>query len=35
MNFFSKKTVIFNISDLFVYKMKIPKKGQIPLMNTL
>ena len=31
-NFFSKKTMIFIFSDLFfVYKMKIPKKWQIPL----
>ena len=27
----SKKTAIFIISDLFVYKMKIPNKWQIPL----
>ena len=32
MIFFSKKRVIFIISDLFiVYKMKILKKWQIPL----
>ena len=30
-DFFLKKTVIFIISDIFVYKMKIPKKWQIPL----
>ena len=32
MNFFSKETMIFIISDLFfVHKMKILKKWQIPL----
>ena len=33
MNLFSKKTVMFKISGLFVYKMKIPRKWQIPLSH--
>ena len=36
MNFFSKKTMIFTISDLFfVYKMKIPQKWQMPLIAVI
>ena len=36
MKFFSKKKVKFIINNLFfVYKMKIPKKWQIPLIAVI